>query len=281
MKDLTIFHLPSNGGPDSIVYDGTQFFNSLHVKKSLDDLGVSYDFITCSADTMPNRVESSLVLIFDNSTYIPSDFIFNAITLNNLYRDAGILFGPKYTTNENKDVSTRYIQESYHKYDINFGDSVVCDITKEPHNYGSLVGSVISGPAYNRTGYYCSNTPRGFSVESASFCLGIAKKYKIYHCSNLTKVKRFCDSDFSPDVVSEYYYNMGYQEGASMSMMDDSSKLKEVWKRFVESPELLDYNQPRWLFEESVSSEYVEFLALLKCKYSIGIFEGMMGKKLI
>lgn len=281
MKDIVVFCLPANGGGDSILCDGSRFIGASLVQKSLESLGVSYDFVRCSVNELPSKVNASLVFILDDSTYISNDFIFNAITLNNLYRDAGIFFGPKYTTNENKDLSTKYIQESYHRYDINFGGSIVCDITKEPHNYGSLVGSVISGSAYNRTGYYCSNTPRGLSVESASFCLSVAKKHKIYHCSNLIKVKRFCGDDFSPDIVSEYYYNMGYQEGVSMSIMDDSSKSKEVWRRFVESPELLDYNQPRWLFEEGVSSDYVEFLALLKCKYSIGIFEGMMGKKLI
>jgi len=281
MKDVTIFCLPKSGGSDSIMYNGAQFFSASLVQGQLDDLGVSYTFVRCDVDKLPNKVESNLVFILDDSTYIQKDFVYNAITLNNLYRDAGILFSPTYTTNGNKDVSTKYIQESYHKYDINFGGSVVCDITDEPHNFGSLVGSVVSGAAYNRVGYSYSNTPRGFSVENSSFCLEVAKSHKIYHCSNLAKVKRFSDLDFSPEVISEYYYNIGYQEGIAMSVSNAQFKAEEVWRRFVESPELLDYNQPRWLFEEKISCEYVQFLALLKCKYSIGIFEGMMGRKLI
>lgn len=282
MKDITVFCLSGATGPNCITHKGDQFFWAGSIEKCLNDLGVTYEIIrfNCPSE-IPNKVESSLVFILDDSIYLPKDFVFNAITLNNLYRDAGILFGPTYTSNENKEVNAKYIQYSYHKYDINFGDSIVCDITKEPHNFGSLVGSVISGAAYNRAGYSCSNSPRGFSVENSSFCVAISKTHKIYHCSNLNKVKRFCDLDFSPDVISEYYYNIGYQEGLAMSVKDGPAKIKEVWKRFVESPELLDYNQPRWLSEESVSSDYVEFLALLKCKHSIGVFEGMMGKKLI
>ena len=283
MKDITIVALDSMCDSKVVNFkDGSYFEPLSSLCKQLDSHDLSYIVVRTSIDRIPNSVESSLVMFVDLSFLVKEDYIFNAATLNNLHRDMGIIFGPT-SINTKSNKNERYIKNSYYGYDLNFGSIYTADITDEPHNYGSLYNAVISGSAYNRIGFSGCKTPRSFVLDSATFFKEVAKNHKIYYSSILQKVKVLTEDDFEHKVISDYYYDLGYLDGMSNSMLTDSEKRRDLWKRFVEAPEVVDSNHPRWLFEQSEdqSSDYLELLVLLKCKYQIGYFEGMLGKRVI
>ena len=283
MKDITLIALDSKCDCKTINSEEGSYFEPLSsIVRQLDSHDLSYIVVRTSIDRIPNNVESSLVMFVDHSFLVKEDYIFNAATLNNLHRDMGIIFGPT-SINTKSNKNERYIKNSYYGYDLNFGSIYTADITDEPHNYGSLYNAVISGSAYNRIGFSGCKTPRSFVLDSAAFFKEVAKNHKIYYSSILQKVKVLTEDDFEHKVISDYYYDLGYLDGISNSMSTDSEKKRGLWKRFVESPEVVDSNHPRWLFEESEdqSSDYLELLVLLKCKYQIGYFEGMLGKRVI
>jgi hypothetical protein len=284
MKDITIIALDSKCDRKILNKEGGSFSEPLSaICCQLNSLNISYSIIRTSIDRIPNSVESNLVTFVDLSLLVKEDYIFNAVTLNNLHRDMGIIFGP-ISIDANSDKNVKYIKNSYHGYDLNFGGIYTADITDEPHNYGSLYNAVIAGSVYNRIGFSGCSTPRSFILDNTAFFRQVSKTNKIYYTSLLHKTKILTDEDFEHKVVSDYYYNVGYLDGVSASWSGIENQRHELWKRFVESPEVIDSSHPRWLFDEPRIKEnldYLELLTVLKCKYQIGYFEGMLGKKII
>ena len=283
MKDIGIFCLPADSNSVSVVDGNKEYYNYTSIKPKLQELGVSHDFIECNVEELPSLLDYRLVVIIDKSIYFSDDFFFNAINLSNLYQDAGVFFSPTKAFNSTSSDNQYLVDEYYHKYDIDLSNSIVSDITKEPHNFGSIIGSPISGRAYNESSFHRTITPRGESVENSLFLARVASRYKIYHAKNLTKIKRLSDLDYSSESISSYYYNIGFQEGLRMSSLSGSDRSYAFKRKFIEAPELLDHKQPKWLFEEydDRSSPSIETLVMLKCKFSVGFFEGLTGKKLL
>ena len=285
MKDVTLIALKDALVGETVYAKSGDYDAPLKsLSAQLNSMGVSFNIVNCDTDNIPNEVDSKVVIFVDNSFLIKDDFIFNAITINNLFRDMGIMFGPvEVKTSSNKHI--RHIKNSYHSYSLDFGGGTqVSDITSEEHNYGTLRSAVISGPAYNRIGFSSLQTPRSSILDNPLFVKSVAKNYKIYYCSNLSRLKSLSERDFTIDVLSDYYYDIGFRDGLSNADLAHADKRTELWRKFVESPEVVDSSNPRWLFDQTKDEEtmeYLELLVMLRCKYQIGYFEGMLGKKLI
>ena len=145
-------------------------------------------------------------------------------------------------------------------------------------------GGVFCGPVHT----VWDGTPSGFvrSIEKnyhKTFIQRIAKPHKVFYSASLLKARYLTSFDMETATISNYYYNLGYQDGILLANKNLKDKHKELWHRFVNSPELLDNEMPRWLYDDNVeeNGEYLEKLVVLKCKYQIGFYEGMMGQKLI
>ena len=279
MKDIEVLIVSGRERkrPVNLVCNREQMFPAYHTAKEIQEYGLSGDIKRVSIDDIKNKTDASLVVILDDDTYIPHDFINRVISFNNLFRDAGILCGPVYPTLDS-DFS-----KSYHTYELKFGSSVVSDITKERNSYPSMIGCVISGEAYNRYLYSPTVSTRHKSVDNSFFLDAITREFKIYYSPRLFKARYLEKSDLEITVLSDYYYNLGYQDGLAASAKSQDEKRTELWARFVDSPEMFDNTMPRWLFDSDMKSngEYAEMLVLAKCKYQIGFYEGMLGKEVI
>lgn len=279
MKDIEVLIV---GGqerkrPSNLICQREQMFPAIHTEREIREYGLSGDVKRVSVEDIQTKTDASLVVILDEDTYVPHDFINRVISFNNLFRDAGVLCGPVYPTLES-DFS-----KSYYTYELKFGSSVVSDITKEQNCYPSMIGCVISGEAYNRFLYSPTITNRHKSVDNSFFLTAIAKEFKIYYSPKLLKARYLEKSDLEITVLSDYYYNLGYQDGLAVSAKSQDEKRLELWDRFINSPEMFDNTMPKWLFESDVktNAEYPELLVLSKCKYQIGFYEGMLGKEVI
>lgn len=282
MKDLTVFiigdiekrSLPHNG---ALLHDsGSSIENQLLL------LGYDYEILNTEIKDIPNRVDSKLVLFLRSDYLIPDDYIFNVCNINNLFRNFGILFGPVYTRSSSAAFSGA-VKDHYHRYDFGIDEVLISNITNEQHNYGDMSAAIISGAAYNQFNFSPIKTPRGYTLNNRYFFNQVANKYQVLYCSCLYKLKVLNDIDFSPEELSNYYYNRGYEHGLSMAIESDYEKKERIWKNFVESPELTDYESPRWLHDskETTDVEYLQSLLVLKFHYQLGLFEGMLGKKLV
>lgn len=283
MKDITLIVLDDQAHRNSIITND-KFDNPISsLANQLSTHGLSHEILQCDYSSIPPKVESNLVMFIDPLFLVQSDYIFNAISLNNILRDAGILFGPVFVESDSM-LNVRHIKNTYYEYDLNFGNtSKICDITKEPHNYGSLNNAVISGAVYNRVGFQSCFFSRVASIDNPIFFNEVSKFSSIYYCSNIPKLRPLEDIDFEEKRISDYYYALGYRDG--LSLFSETDKKETLWKRFVESPETIDGHSARWLFardsEKFEMSKYLELLVILKCKYQIGFFEALTGKKMI
>ena len=283
MKDITLIVLDNQVYRNNIVTND-KFDDPLSsLASQLSAHNISHEVLECDYGSIPPRVESNLVMFVDPLFLVQSDYIFNAISLNNILRDAGILFGPIFIES-NSNLNIRHIKNTYHEYDLDFGNtSKICDITKEPHNYGSLNNAVISGAAYNRVGFHACTSTRMTTIDNPVFFNEVSKFSSIYYCSGIPKLRPLEDVDFEEKTISDYYYAQGYRDG--LSCFSETDRKEALWKRFVESPETIDGHSARWLFakdsEKFEMSKYLELLVILKCKYQIGFFEALTGKKMI
>ena len=274
--EVLIVKKPRPNRPTSVMCQRERLVLAEHTKKEIYDYGLKGNVTKVSVEGLSKRVNANLVIILDEDTYVPEDFINRAVSFNNMFRDAGIICGPVFPTMESK------FSKSYHTYHLNFGSSVVSDISNEPNSYPSIIGSIITGQAYNKYLYNPVITNRHVSADNSFFVSSITKEYKIYYSSKLFKAKYIDKSDLDITTLSDYYYNLGYQDGLALSYKSREDKSKELFQRFVNSPEMFDNTMPRWLFEDDQSDgEYIEMLVLTKCKYQIGFYEGMLGKEVI
>ena len=281
LKDIEVLIVGKDRGvinnPTNLTCQREQMFPAEHTAKEIQEYGLTGDVKRVSVDTIASKTDASLVVILDDVTYVPRDFINRVVSFNNLFRDAGILCGPVYPT-----LQSRF-SKSYYTYDLNFGSSVVSDITEEVNSHPSMIGCVISGEAYNRYLYTPTVSIRHKSMDNSFFLASIAREYKIYYSPKLFKARYLEKSDLEITVLSDYYYNLGYQDGLAASAKSQDEKRMELWDKFVNSPEMFDNTMPRWLFDsdQKTNGEYAELLVLSKCKYQIGFYEGMLGKEVI
>lgn len=270
----------------SIVIENKEYFPSLEsIQSEIKSYSLNAEVINCSEKDIPRRIDANLILFLSDKLYVQDDFLNTCISLNNIFRSAGLFCGPVYTNIDlittNDDI-LKY-SKSYYQYELDFGGSEVCNITGEDFNYPSLLGCAVTGRAYNEIGYSPIISSRHSTLDNRCFISNLSRKYEIYYANPLSKTINLNKQDFSLDALSNYYYELGYQDGLLLLNKSIKDKRKELWHRFVESPEIFDNEMPRWLFESSPEEdgEYLENLVLMKCKYQIGFYEGMLGKKLI
>ena len=275
--EVLIVKKPKTNRPTSVMCQRERLVQPENTKREIYDYNLKGNVTKVNVEDLSKRVNANLVVILDECTYVPEDFINRVVSFNNLFRDAGILCGPVYPTLDSK------FSKSYYTYDLKFGTSVVSDISKEPNSYPSIIGSVITGQAYNSYLYSPVKSSRHVSADNSFFTSSITKQYKIYYSQKLFKARYLDKSDMDISVLSDYYYNLGYQDGMAISAKSKEDKHKELFDRFIDSPEMFDNTMPRWLFQSGPTDEgeYAEALVLTKCKYQIGFYEGMLGKAVI
>lgn len=263
--------------PSSVICQRERLLPPAHALKEINEYGLNGTVKKVSIDDLSKKIEANLIVILDEDTYITEDFVNRIVSFNNLFRDAGILCGPIFPTLESR------FSKSYYTYDLKFGSSVVSDISKEENSYPSMIGCVITGQAYSKYLYRPVKGPRHTSADNMYFLTSLCQEYKIYYSPALFKARYLDKSDIELNVLSDYYYNLGYQDGLAVSSKTKLEKHQALFDRFVNSPEMFDNTMPRWLFEESAETngDYAEMLVLVKCKYQIGFYEGMLDKKVI
>lgn len=284
-KDITILNVKceaKKNAPNSIFASGNQYYRAIEsISKEIENYSLDSQILDCDVSDIPLRINSNLIVFISDDLYVQEDFLNTAISLNNLFRKAGVFCGPVYTKASNP-MAEKFAR-SYYSYDLDFGSSEISNITGEDFNYGSLIGSVVTGKAYNEIGYSPIISNRHSTADNRLFISKISNRYDILYAKNLSKAMSLSAEDFSIDNISDYYYKLGYQDGIFLLEKTLKDKHKELWRRFVDSPEIFDNEMPRWLFDSSPDEDgqYLENLVLVKCKYQIGFYEGMLGKKLI
>ena len=282
--DITIFLLNDGDSlPISTHKSDAYYKPDVILQKEIEEYEISAKIVTMDTDDyFPSKIDSSLALIVDQSLMLKADTINHLISLNNMFRMAGIFCGPIYQKVKAKTMSSSYAS-SFHNYDLDFGASEVCDISKEINNYPSLIGCCVTKEAYNRFNINPVYSGRSKSRDNKIFISQVASRYGVFYSKGFSKLKHLTAKDVEISAVSDYYYNLGYQDGCLLVNKKENEKRIELWRRFVSSPEMLDNDLPRWLFRLTPEdgSEHLEELVLIKCKYQIGFYEGMLGKNVL
>jgi len=281
MLDLSVFVLPSKERkkrPLSMTLDNDIYVNGVtSIQNEIEEYGINAEVKGVSYNDVPLSVKSNLVLFIDQDTYVQADFVNTIVSLNNLFRDAGVFCGPVHT-----DMPNSY-EASFHTYNLEFGDSEVAKISSNPNTFPSINGCVITGNCYNQFNFQPSKGPRKSTINNNAFLMRCSSKSDIYYAKKLAKVRFLDKTDFLLDNLSDYYYDLGYSDGLVLSAKNRDEKNTALYERFVKAPEMLDIEMPRWLFKNGNDKQVsnAKDLILMKCKYQIGFYEGMLGEAVI
>ena len=154
-------------------------------------------------DKFPLRIDSSLALILDDSMMIKNDMLNHIISLNNMFRDAGVFCGPVYQHAPSVgNIKNQKYFSSYYNYDINFGSSEICDISKDINNYPSLIGCCVTKNAFNSFPLENIHASRFPTKENKLFISQVSKQNKIFYCNGFSKVKNLDSKDFEKVLAS-------------------------------------------------------------------------------
>ena len=289
MKQIEIFVIPNKHTvkENSIRQKDTVLESCTDsLQKQATQFGIDVIVNLVDIENIPTTSDASLVGILDENMFIRNDYLAAVVSINNLHRDATVLCGPICTRHKNNsDWFTKAIEENYKNYNIPVTEEMLLiDISDEEHNFPPINGCFFSGVVYNDMGGYTPvASPRGYLRNNKHFIKMMSTKGRIIHSSSLKSIYFISEAEFDVESISEYYYDLGYQDGILISYKTDKERLAETWHRFIESPEMFDNTSPRWLLSdnEETNYSYAEKLVLLKCKYQVGFFEGMLGRKII
>ena len=289
MLEISIFLVDSyvdENTPNSIYIDELQK-NLIRSDNLVNDnlANDSYNLSVKNIDinSVPESCDSDFVIFLDLNTFLDDKFLQKAVTLHSFFDDYGVIFTPTLISSERSDNAEYKHINSVYQYYLRFGSSKLSDITGETYNYGPIIGSLISSDAYNDFYYTPCKTPRSICLDNKSFVDKVSRRKSIYYASDLHKLKYLDKNLVSDKSLSLKYYNDGFQEGYALFNQNNENKLKNLWHRFVESPESFDGTNPRWLIGKNMKdySDYLEKIVAAKCQYQLGFYEGITNKKVI
>lgn len=258
-------------------------------KAQVAQLEVSANIEYVEAGDIPSKTDSNLIGIFDENYLIPQRYLLSAISLYNMYNSYGAFCGPISTHSNEKPVDWFIceIASQYKVYSLNeFNNVLSFDITKEPAHLPPTMGCVFAGRFYNEAGGYSPTlSPRGIIKNESSLVNRIASLGSILYSKSLEAAYYITPNEFDIQNFSRYFYELGYCKGIQLAT-EAESKYDTLWKMFVESPESIDNRTLHFTFlrdhmEEGQKKKYAEKLAMIKCMYHVGMFEGINGQKIL
>ena len=277
MKDINVF----------LIKDGNEESTSLEssLKKQLKENKLSYTIRSYKAQELPSSSNSSLTLIFLQNSSVSKTYIRDLLCLSSMLKDFSILCGDieALTPTISEDIFTKSITKYVHCYKLSkYHKNLVCDITREPDNFPPSYNIAVKSSIYNRHGGISPvNSPKGFICDDRAFVLSSSSHADIIHSDFLSSTINLSDSDLSLKSISKYFYEQGFL--ASMNIkFKKMPHFERIWKQFVETPESLDHKVlGRLTFTLQDNTEqskiFAEKLAMIKCSYQSGLFEGLSG----
>lgn len=259
------------------------------LRKQLSKLEIEGNIEEVDIEEIPASTSSRLVGIFDENCLIPHNYLLSAISLYNMYNSYAAFCGPISTHSSSKptDWFISEIAKHYKSYSLNeFSNVLAFDITKEPDNFSPTLGSIFSGRFYNELGGYSPVlSPRGYIKHENSFMGRMASEGSILYSKSINTAYYITPNEFNVQNFSRYFYEKGYCKGLQLQR-EMESKYETLWKMFVESPESIDNRTLSFTFireeiDDDKKKKYAEKLAIIKCMYQIGMFEGINGQKIL
>jgi hypothetical protein len=277
MKDINVF----------LIKDGKSETSSLEpvIKKQLNDNNLSYSIKSCSPTELPTSSDSAITLVFLENSSVSKTYVKDLLCLSSLVKDFSILCGdiePKYAA-ISEDTFTKSIMKYCHSYQLRkYSKNLVCDITSEPDNFPPCYNIAINSSVYNKRGGISPiSSPKGFINNDRAFVLSASNMAEVIHSDFLSTKIKLSEEELSLKSISNYFYQQGFLAAMNIRFKK-MPHFERIWKQFVETPESLDHKVlGRLTFTLGDGTEqskiFAEKLAMVKCSYQSGLFEGLSG----
>tara|TARA_Y100000593_G_scaffold50774_1_gene95474 strand:- start:8972 stop:9814 length:843 start_codon:yes stop_codon:yes gene_type:complete len=277
MKDINVFLIKNENSQNSYLES--------NIKKQLKESGLSYSIKKYENTELPAVSDSAMTVLLLENSVISKTYFNDLLCLRSIVKDFSILCGnvqAKYSL-ISQDVFTKSIMKYCHSYHLSkYSKNLVCDITLEPDNFPPSYNIAINSTIYNeRGGITPIHCPKGFINDDRAFVLSASKFSKIIHCDSLSTSVELSDQDLSLKSISNYFYQQGFLAAMNIKFKK-MPHFERIWKQFVETPESLDHRVlGRLTFTLNDDSEqskiFAEKIAMVKCSYQSGLFEGLSG----
>lgn len=222
MKTFDIFIVDKGNKPKApfLHFDGV--YNTVEdISKQAENNKISCSIQKIELDNFPRNTVASSVIILEDRSYIPPDYLLRAIALKALHPNAAAFFGGRIArTNRACDPAyLKLIDKTEKRFYLSY------KINGLPKQYPSIYGIIISGSCYNAVGGYRPLIIQSGYVEySHTFFTAIDNFGDfIYHKS----IETVCDiSDASDEVIQNEFYQYGSEcRFKEMNLAIESNRL--------------------------------------------------------
>lgn len=155
MKTFDIFIVKKGININSLApsfMDGGIYNNIEDIQKQAENNKISCSVQTVNINEFPRTTQASMVLILEERSYIPSDYLIRVMALKTLHPKAAGFFGARQgrINGTCADILVKYY--NLIKPDIN--NYISYKINGLSKHYPSIYGTVLSGDCYNTIGGY-------------------------------------------------------------------------------------------------------------------------------
>ena len=288
MNKIDIFLIKNETGSVANTEDSRLITQEL-LAKQCEQNNLLYNIKFLSLSELPTNSNSDAVSVFLENSSVPKNYIKNLLCLQALYADWSILCGDILTLIP--EIRNDKFSSEISKYAFNYklskySKNLVCDITSDFDNFPPSYNISIASRAYNEAGGISPIvSPRGAINNDRGFLLSCSNVGRIIHSDSLSTSLSLSQQEFTIESLCKYFYELGFMASLNIKFKK-APHFEIIWKQFVETPESLDHRVlGRLTFALNGSSDenkiFAEKIAMIKCSYQSGLFEGLSGVKVL
>ena len=162
------------------------------------------------------------------------------------------------------------------------------DISGMQYVYPSIHNIAFTSEAYRSAGRYSavSNLRDKLILDNTAFIRALERQGTCIYSDSLGIQYSLPESSLTMESLEEQFYIQGFSDGLYSVHETDVTKQDLFWKKFVESPESLEYKVPKWIpyqtdLPEAKKKLYNYNFVTLKTLYNIGFIEASVNRKVI
>jgi hypothetical protein len=289
MKDIQVFVIKDSTSVEQFPQHEGYSPVLTGLERQVKTIGLDCDIQLVNSNELPTKSDSRITSIFKQNCLVHNNYLLSLVSINNIYPESAIMCGYIGTlfSSFNKDFFAGKLASSFNSYKLHsLENTLLYDLASEPHNLPPAYNISMNSRLYNSLGGYAfTQTPKGEILDNRKFILSLSKKGSVLYSNMLSTINIFSANDISTSNICKYFYELGFT-AASTIKETEKPHFERFWKQFVESPECLDHRVLGNLtFDQTIpegeKKEYAEKLAMVRCSYQAGLFEGLSGVKVL
>lgn len=216
-KDISTQSLPPSFS------DGNIYNNINDIQTQAENNKISCSVQSLFINELPRNSQALMVVILDERSYIPSDYLIKIMALKTLHPKAAGFFGTRHA--RINGIYSETLAKYYNLMRSDNNNYISYSINGMPKYYPSIYGTVLSGDCYNTIGGYGPLALKNNKISDYNhFFLSAIDNYGsfIYHSSIDTTCM------IPKETTNDFVYQQFYEYGSECRFKEKSLSIEKI-----------------------------------------------------